>query len=141
VVLTTVHDPLKRKRSIIRGEKLNRIVLSIFAPVLIVTGIAGFLVPPQHSLTSGAAPYNIFHIAFGVIGLLIVLSGTPRFASFFNLVFGLIDLYQAVASFSNLPPKQFFLWTSVDDILHVLLGAALFLIGLYGILKQKGEIQ
>ena len=120
-------------------DKLNRIVLSIFAPVLILTGVAGFLVQPQYSLTSGAAPYNVFHILFGVVGLLIAISGKGRLASFFNFSFGLIDLYQAIASFLNLPPKGFFLWTRVDDILHVVLGVALVLIGLFGILKQKEE--
>jgi hypothetical protein len=120
---------------------LNRITLSIFGPVLILTGIAGFLVPPQYSLTSGAAPYNMFHIVFGLIGLLMVFSGRPQPVCFFNLVFGVIDLYQAVASYLNLPPKQFFLWTSVDDVLHVVLGVALVLIGLYGILKQKEALR
>ena len=121
----------------IKAEKLNRVVLYIFAPLLILTGIAGFLIPQEQSLTSGAAPYNIFHIVFGVIGLIMVSSGKPRFASFFNLDFGLIDLYQAVASFLNLPPKEYFLWTRVDDILHVVLGLGLVLIGLYGILAKK----
>ena len=97
------------------------------------------MIPAQYSLTSGAAPYNIFHIVFGVIGLLFVLSHKPRLAAFFNLDFGLIDIYQAVASFLNLPPKEFFLWTSVDDILHVVLGVGLVLIGLFGILKQKEQ--
>lgn len=106
---------------------------------MILTGIAGFFIPAQYSLTSGAAPYNIFHIVFGVIGLLFVLSRKSRLAAFFNLDFGLIDIYQAVASFLNLTPKQFFLWTSVDDILHVVLGVALVLIGLFGILKQKEQ--
>src|SRR6478672_4364010 len=111
-------------------DKLNRTILSIFAPVLIITGLAGFLVPRQYSLTSGAAPYNVFHIAFGVVGLLIAISGKGRLPGFFNFSFGLIDLYQAIASFLNLPPKGFFLWTRVDDILHVVLGVALVLIGL-----------
>ena len=119
--------------------KLNRTVLSIFAPVLIITGILGFLVPPQYSLTSGATPYNVFHIAFGFIGLLIAISGKGRLPSFFNFDFGLIDLYQAIASFLNLPPRGLFLWTRVDDILHVVLGVALVLIGLFGILRQKEE--
>lgn len=118
----------------INAEKLNRTVLTVFAPLLIITGIAGFIVPQQSSLTSGAAPYNIFHIVFGVIGLLMLLS---RKASFFNLGFGLIDIYQAVASFINLPPKNSFLWTKVDDVLHIVLGLGLFLIGLYGILATK----
>jgi len=83
----------------VKPEKLNRVVLYIFAPVLIVTGIAGFVIPQEQSLTSTAASYNIFHIVFGVIGLIMVSSGKPRLASFFNLDFGLIDLYQALASF------------------------------------------
>jgi hypothetical protein len=66
-----------------------------------------------------------------------VLSGKPRLASMFNLDFGLIDIYQAIASFLSLPPKDSFLWTRVDDILHVVLGLGLFLIGLYGILAKK----
>ena len=70
-----------------------------------------------------------------------VFSGRPKPVCFFNLIFGLIDLYQAVASYLNLPPKQFFLWTRVDDILHVVLGVALFLIGLYGILKVKEALR
>ena len=120
---------------------LNRITLSIFAPVLVLTGIAGSLVPAQYSLTSGAGPYNMFHIVFGLIGLLMVFSGRPQPVCFFNLVFGLIDLYQAVASYLNLPPKQFYLWTRVDDVLHVVLGVALVLIGLYGILRQKEPVR
>ena len=119
------------------SETLNRIVLSIFAPVLIITGVAGFLIPPQYSLTSGAAPYNVFHIVFGVVGLLVAISGKGRLVSSFNFCFGLIDLYQAIASFLNLPPRALFLWTRVDDILHVLLGVALVLIGIFGILANS----
>jgi len=118
--------------------KLNRLVTLIFGPVLILTGIAGFLTPPQASLTSGAAPYNIFHIIFGIIGLLMVFARKPHY---FNFGFGLIDIYQAIASYRNLPPKQFFLWTGVDDILHVVLGVGLALLGLYGILKQKEKVR
>lgn len=109
--------------------------------MLILTGIAGFLTPPQASLTSGAAPYNIFHIIFGAIGLLFVLAKKQQFINLFNFGFGLIDIYQAIASYLSLPPKQFFLWTRVDDILHVVLGVGLVLIGLYGILKQKEELR
>jgi hypothetical protein len=71
--------------------------------------------------------------------LLIATSGKGRQASFFNFDFGLIDLYQAIASFLNLPPRGFFLWTRVDDILHVVLGVALVLVGLFGILRHKEE--
>jgi hypothetical protein len=53
-------------------KSANFATLAIFAPVLILAGVAGFLVPPQHSLTSGAAPYNVFHIFFGTFGLVIL---------------------------------------------------------------------
>ena len=66
-----------------------------------------------------------------------LLAYKSKFASVFNLDFGLIDIYQAIASFLNLPPREYFLWTKVDDILHVILGLGLFLIGLYGILAKK----
>ncbi|HKZ80851.1 MAG TPA: hypothetical protein VJ124_21440 [Pyrinomonadaceae bacterium] len=114
-------------------ERLNRITLSIFAPLLILVGIGGFLIPPQLSLTSGATPYNIFHILFGVISLLILWSRKQKLVSGFNLGFGLIDLYQAAASYLHLPPRDYFLWTGVDDILHVLIGVILAIIGFYGL--------
>ena len=111
--------------------------MAIFAPVLILTGVAGFLVPAQHSLTSGAAPYNVFHIFFGTIGLIVLWTRKDSLVGFFNFGFGWIDLYQALASYANLPPKQYFLWTRVDDVLHILIGLALVFIGGYGILKRE----
>jgi len=115
-------------------KDINNITLAIFAPVLILAGIAGFLMPQQMSLTSGAAPYNIFHIFFGCVGLIFLLRGK---APLFNLGFGLIDLYQAAASFLNLPPKQYFLWTRVDDVLHIVIGLALVVIGGYGLSQRS----
>lgn len=116
---------------------LNRITLAVFAPLLILVGIGGFLIPSRLSLTSGAGPYNIFHIVFGAIGLLVLWSRKPEFVSLFNLGFGLIDLYQAAASYLHLPPKDYFLWTPVDDILHVLIGVILAIIGFYGLAKGR----
>ena len=118
-------------------KSINYITLAVFAPILILAGVAGFIVPPQQSLTSGAAPYNVFHMVFGVLGLLILFSSSESLVNRFNLGFGLIDLYQALASFVNLPPKQYFLWTRADDILHVVIGLALVIIGFYGISRQR----
>ena len=123
------------------GAKLNRTVLSIFAPILILAGISGFVIPEQYSLTSGAAPYNMFHIVFGAIGMFIVSTGETEFPVFFNIGFGLIDLYQAVASFFGLWPIQYFHWTSIDDLLHVTLGVALILIGCYALRNSKSRIK
>lgn len=113
-------------------EHLNSLTLAIFAPILILIGILGFVIPASKSLTSGATSYNIFHITFGVIGVVIMLTGLEGAMRAFNIGFGLIDLYQAIASFANLFPKQHFKWTRVDDILHVVIGAILVLIGVFG---------
>ncbi|HKY30507.1 MAG TPA: hypothetical protein VJM12_21430 [Pyrinomonadaceae bacterium] len=118
-------------------KSLNFLTLAIFAPILILAGVAGFLLPSEMSLTSGAPAYNVFHIAFGIIGLIVLRTRNELWISFFNAGFGLIDLYQAVASFSDLPPKQYFLWTRVDDILHIVIGLALVLIGSYGLLRAR----
>ncbi len=117
--------------------RLNFLTLAIFAVILIIVGVAGFLIPPALTLTSGAPPYNLFHIFFGLVGLAIVLSQNEAGASSFNAGFGLIDLYQALASYFHLPPEKYFLWTRADDILHILIGAALVIIGCYGILKRE----
>ena len=117
----------------------NYITLGIFAPLLIVVGIAGFLIPAHLSLTSGAPAYNVFHICFGLLGLLVLWVRKEWWVSLFNVGFGLIDLFQALASYTDLTPKQYFLWTRVDDILHVVIGLTLFLNVCYGINSQNRE--
>ena len=121
----------------INKKSANYLTLAIFAPVLILVGVAGFLIPAEHSLTSGAPPYNIFHIIFGSVGLIVLWSTKERLVSFFNAGFGLIDLYQTLASRLHLFPEQYFLWTKVDDILHILIGLALVIIGAYGLFKRR----
>lgn len=116
---------------------LNRVVLSVFAPLLLLTGIAGFIVPSQYSLTSGAMPYNLFHILFGAIGLLIVSLESDIMATGFNLVFGLIDLYQVIASVFALTPIQYFHWTLADDLLHIIFGLGLVAIAIYSLQKLR----
>jgi len=119
------------------NKTLNQKTLAIFAPILILIGIAGFIIPERYSLTSGAAPYNLFHIFFGAIGLMLLITNSNLLASLFNLGFGLIDLYQAVASVFGLTPIQYFHWTFTDDVLHVLIGFALVIIGARGLTRMK----
>ena len=117
------------------SKTLNQKTLMVFAPLLILTGIAGFVIPEQYSLMSGAAPYNLFHIIFGSIGLLITMTNNDVMGSSFNLGFGLIDLYQVLASVVGLAPIQYFHWTYADDVLHVLIGFALVIIGGRGLTR------
>jgi hypothetical protein len=109
---------------------LNFLTLAIFAPTLILVGFLGFIIPPHKSPTSGAPPYNIFHIAFGALGAIIVMSNHLAAVRVFNVGFGLLDLYQAAASYLGLFPKRLFKWTRGDDILHIVIGLALVVIGI-----------
>jgi len=119
------------------NKSLNQITLTIVAPLLMLAGIAGFVLPERYSLFSGATPYNLFHLIFGAIGLLLLSAQNDLWPSLFNFVFGLIDLYQVLASVVGLSPIQYFHWTYADDVVHVLLGFALTIIGGYGLLKWK----
>ena len=110
---------------------VNYYVLLIFAPLLILTGIAGFLIPERKSLTSGAPAYNVFHIIFGLGGIM-VATHHPDYIRTFNIGFGLIDLYQAAASYLHMFPEKYFRWKRTDDLLHVAIGAALVLVGTFG---------
>ena len=119
------------------NKTLNQKTLMVLAPLLVLTGIAGFLIPEQYSMMSGAAPYNMFHIVFGALGLVLISANSDLLASSFNFGFGLIDLYQVLASTVGLTPIEYFHWTYVDDVVHVILGFALVLIGGYGLWKWK----
>lgn len=111
---------------------LNYYVLLVFAPVLVVVGILGFLIPENKSLTSGAPTYNVFHIAFGLLGIGLVYWQCGGCTRAFNIGFGLIDLYQAAANLLGWFPKAQFRWKRTDDVLHILIGCALVLIGVFG---------
>jgi hypothetical protein len=124
------------------NKTLNRMTLAIFAPLLMLTGIAGFLIPPQYRLMSGEPAYNLFHLFFGAIGLfLVTATKDDLWSSLFNFGFGLIDLYQAVASVFAFTPIQYFFWTYADDVAHVVIGFALVLIGGYGLRKWQAPDQ
>lgn len=115
---------------------LNYKVLLVFAPVLILIGAAGFLIPADLAVTSGAFFYNIFHIVFGIIGVWLLILRNENYIRVFNLGFGLIDIYQAIAGYWHLFPEQYFQWTPVDGILHVVVGLILISFALYGLIYR-----
>lgn len=110
---------------------INYYVLIIFAPLLVLTGILGFIIPANKSLTSGAPAYNIFHIIFGISGIMIA-SHHYDYIRVFNIGFGVIDLYQAAASRLHLFPEKQFRWKKADDVLHIVIGLILVLVGVFG---------
>jgi hypothetical protein len=70
------------------NRTLNQTTLMIVAPLLLVTAIAGFVIPERYTLMSGAAPYNLFHIFFGALGLVLLSAKNDVVASAFNFGFG-----------------------------------------------------
>ena len=105
---------------------VNGRVAGVFGPVLILTGIAGFLIPPRLALMSGAPAYNVFHIVFGLIGTALVLARIPtRRRRRSTLGFGAIDLYQVVAGVGGFFPARPFRYKTADHVLHLVLGLAL----------------
>ena len=108
----------------------SRTLLRVFGPILVVTGVLGFVIPQRKALTSGAPAYNIFHLIFGGIGIACAASPSRRPAQAFNIGFGALDLYQAAASRRGWFPKRWFRWRAADDALHVVIGGALIVAGL-----------
>lgn len=106
--------------------------LLVFAPLLIVIGTLGFLIPAEKAVTSGAPAYNLFHIGSGMIGILILLFGEGNAAKIFLVAFGAMDIYQAAASMGGLFPIKYFRWKRLDDVLHIVIGVALIVIGAFG---------
>lgn len=113
---------------------LNTAVLSVFAPVLLLAGVLGFVLP--EGPMSGAPAYNVFHLVFGAIGGVLVLGGDRSAIRRFNVLFGLIDLYQFVASVMGWFPIEQFRWKTADDVLHLVIGAGLVAVGLLG--RRRG---
>jgi hypothetical protein len=114
-------------------RKRNVVCLAVFGPVLILTGALGLIVPPERSLMSGAVPYDVFHIAFGLLGTALAFTRRARAAAAFNLGFGLVDLYQAVAGALGIFPAALFALRPADHVVHVVLGVALVAVGALGL--------
>ncbi len=111
-------------------ERLNYIVLLTFAPILLITGVAGMLGPSPWGLMSTETPYNVLHIVFGALGLALVALRRAPLIRTFNIGFGLIDLAQLAASLAGVWPAALFGWRTGDDVLHLVVGLGLVGIGL-----------
>jgi hypothetical protein len=115
-------------------SRRNVLCAGVFGAVLVATGVAG-LTLPDGGLMSAAVPYDLFHVAFGLIGIGAALGRQPRRAAAFNLGFGLIDLYQAAAGVLGLFPAALFGLRPADHVVHVLFGLALVAIGGRGLAR------
>ncbi len=68
------------------AKSLNYTVLLIFAPLLVLVGILGFIIPVDKGLTSGAPAYNVFHIIFGIFGVVLLFSRNEGYIRGFIIV-------------------------------------------------------
>ncbi len=109
---------------------INRWVLGVFAPLLLGVAVMGFLASGERASTSSAPAYNVFHLVFGSLGVALVVWGNPAAIRSFNIGFGLIDLYQALASRLHWFPEALFRWKPADDLLHVVIGVGLVVVGI-----------
>ena len=116
-----------------RADRWNARLLGVFGPVLILTAIGGLLIPPRLALMSGALPYDLFHLAFGLLGTVLVLARCTRGVALFNLGFGLGDLYQVAAGLLGLFPAAVFRYRPADHLAHVVLGLLLAAVGGWGL--------
>ncbi|HTB61485.1 MAG TPA: hypothetical protein VLC06_26640 [Polyangia bacterium] len=119
------------------AARWNARLLGLFGPILILTGLGGFLVPPHLALMSGAAPYDIFHIVCGLFGTALVVARSARGIATFNLAFGLIDLYQAAAGLLGIFPAGLFRYRPGDHVAHLLFGLLLAVVGWKGLRANR----
>jgi hypothetical protein len=109
----------------VNGRPSNRAVLRVFSPLLALAGAGAFILPADKALLSAAPFYAAFHLFFGALGAWCAFGPSPRAARRFNLTFGLIDLYQALAQACAWFPAALFRWKAADLPAHVLVGAVL----------------
>ncbi len=104
-------------------------VVGGFSVLLVGVGVLGFLPAGERGSSSNAPAYNVFHLAFGVLGLALAAWGDSTAARVFLVGFGVIDLYQALASRRHWFPEASFRWTPTDDLLHLVIGVLLIVAG------------
>ena len=119
-----------------RWPRWNVRVAGGFGAILILTGLGGLVWRDPAGLMSQAVPYDVFHLAFGSLGLLLGLRRRPVPAALFNLGFGLIDLYQVLAGLIGLFPAGLFALKAGDHLVHLVLGVALIACGLAGLRRR-----
>ena len=107
----------------------SRLIVGGFAVLLVGVGVLGFLPAGARGSTSNAPAYNVFHLVFGVLGLALVVWGNSSATRAFLVGFGVIDLYQALASHQHWFPEALFRWTHTDDLLHLVIGVLLIAAG------------
>jgi hypothetical protein len=88
------------------------------------------LVAPDPAAALSQAPaYAVFHLVGAAAGLALFAWNRGALSPWFALVFGLLDLYQALAASLHWFPQSIFQWTATDDVVHLVYGTALVALG------------
>ncbi len=91
------------------------------------------MLPSSAQIMSNATPYNVFHIVAGLVGIGILLLRKRILVSAFNLFFGLVDLYQALAGIMGIFPADLFALRPADHVVHIAVGLPLATLGALGL--------
>jgi hypothetical protein len=127
------------RRAVSRWQRWNVRVAGGFGAILVLTGVSGLLRRDPDGLMSQAVPYDLFHLAFGALGVTLGLRRGPRPAAGFNLGFGLLDLYQVLAGLSGAFPAALFDLRPGDHAVHLLLGLVLVALGVAGLRGHRDQ--
>jgi hypothetical protein len=119
-----------------RWPRWNVRVAGGFGAILVLTGVLGLVHPDPEGMMSQALPYDLFHIAFGTLGVTLGLRRAAVGAAAFNVGFGLIDLWQVVAGLTGAFPAALFALRPADHAVHLVLGGVLVGCGVAGLRRR-----
>ncbi|HEY0710357.1 MAG TPA: hypothetical protein VGG33_26345 [Polyangia bacterium] len=111
----------------------NQSVLALLGAALIAAGFAGFVVPAESAVMSGALAYNVFHLVAGACAVALLFTHRPGLVASFNVGFGLFDLWQVIAGLTGVFPATLFALRPADHVVHGVLGVGLVLVGGRGV--------
>jgi len=111
-------------------KNLNFLILKFLAPILILIGVLGYIIPNEYNLMSNENFYNLFQINIGLIGMILLFTMNIKLIRGFNIALGAFNIYQVFSSYFGIFPDELFNYTLTDDIVHLDIGIALLFIGI-----------
>jgi hypothetical protein len=112
------------------SKNSNLLILKILSPLLLMLGVAGYLLPKEYSFICRDCYYNLLHINLGMMGFIMLFASNQALIRLYNIFLGFLFFYQATASLLNIFPARLFHYTCIDDIFHTDLGCMLLLVGI-----------
>jgi|GEM_PF-2406652 len=109
----------------------NRIAAALIAFILLGVAVRGFTGQSQ------SPAYDTFHLIFGLFGIAAAVAASGHTAPLFNLIFGLLDGYQAIAQVLGLFPTGLFNLTAVDTAQHIVVALMLLTVSVIWFVRSS----